>query len=498
MAAAHGYNGQRCQWFGPYSLAHVGGMRASRVPNRWRRRAVRVLALVVVFAVLATVAVASRWAWQDGRLNTTICGGDCGPTNVIAPEGLRVAGRGSAETSVAPQVSPIDPDAVVAAVKVLLTDSVLGPHVGFAAVAPAPGGQVSITDRGDGTVFTPASTTKLLTGLAALSAIDPQTRFLTTVVDTGDQIVLVGGGDPYLIGTRDKNSASVERGELAELAERTAAALSDAGRTSVTLGFDDTLFTGPAISKGWEDTYVPGNIVTPVNALWVDQGVVDGTRARDPAQSAATQFAELLDAAGIDVTGDIKRASAPDAADVVATVSSATIEQIVQAVIRTSDNQAAEVLLRQVGLASDRPGSFDGGIEATIATLQSKGIDTAGLTLFDGSGLSRRNLISPSTLVDVVREALATPRGAALVDDLPISGFTGTLANRFDATTRGLVRAKTGTLTGIHSLAGYALDADGRPVVFAVMADDTSTTDPFKVQDTLDDIAAAIATCSCG
>jgi D-alanyl-D-alanine carboxypeptidase/D-alanyl-D-alanine-endopeptidase (penicillin-binding protein 4) len=120
--------------------------------------------------------------------------------------------------------------------------------------------------------------------------------------------------------------------------------------------------------------------------------------------------------------------------------------------------------------------------------------------LGDGSGLSRGNRVSPVTLVQVLRKALGEPRTSGLMADLPVSGFTGTLVDRFAsmAAARGTVRAKTGTLTGIHSLAGYATDADGRPVLFALMSDRSDKDQPFQAQAALDRAAAAIATCSCG
>ncbi len=479
-----------------YSLAHVADARASRVPSWWRRSATRLLVSVVAVLVVVALAVGARWAWQDGQLNGVICGGDCGPDYVVAPDGLAVSAPALAATSPPSTVTPIDSDAVVSAVDVLLSDSLLGPSVGFAAAAPDPGAPISTA--GQTGVFTPASTTKLLTGYAALATIDPQTRFTTSVVMAGDGVVLIGGGDPYLTARRDKNSSRVERADLESLAEKTAAALQDAGRASVRLGFDDALFTGPSISPGWEDSYIPNNIVTPVSALWVDQGLKDGVRAQDPAQAAANRFAQLVRDAGVDVTGTVGRTAAPAGAAPLASVRSATVEQIVGALIRTSNNQTAEVMLRHVAIAGDRPGSFEEGASAVSAALEAADIDTTGLVLMDGSGLSRRNRISPTTLVDVVQASLSTPRGAAVVDDLPLSGFSGTLADRFDRAAHGLIRAKTGTLSGVHSLAGYALDADGRPVVFAVMSDDADPVKSLAAQASIDDIAAAIAACSCG
>lgn len=465
------------------------------MPDHGQRRGSRLLAPLVVLVIVVTLAVSGRWAWQDGRLNGVICDGDCGPSNVTAPAGLRSGGPGSMSTTPESSASPIDPDAVVSAVDALLTDALLGPHVGFAAASPVPDSAVSTVGEG---AFTPASTTKLLTGFGALATLDPQTRFATTVVDSGEGIVLVGGGDPYLTNRRDKRSSRVERADLQTLADRTVAALKAADRTSVWLGFDDSLFSGPAINPAWEDSYVPGNLVTPVSALWVDQGVTKGIRSRTPAASAADRFADLLRDADIDVTGDVVRTTAPTSAVPLAAVRSATVEQIVESLVRTSDNQAAEIMLRQTAVAAGRPATFEGGTQAVLEALRAADVDTTDLTLFDGSGLSRRNRISPTTLVDVVRASLATTRGAAVIDDLPVSGFSGTLATRFDRAARGLVRAKTGTLSGVHSLAGYAVDADGRPVVFAVMTDDADRVKSLAAQAAVDDVAAAIAVCSCG
>jgi len=235
--------------------------------------------------------------------------------------------------------------------------------------------------------------------------------------------------------------------------------------------------------------------------LWADQGVQDnGVRSTDPAATAAGRFAGLLEDRGISVNGKATAVEAADDAEVVSAVQSATVSQIVENLIRTSDNQAAEVMLRHVAIAAGKAGSFDGGIEAVESALRTAGVTIEGLRLYDGSGLSRADRISPVTLAQTVHAALATSRTSGLVPDLPVSGFTGTLVDRFAKLTSalGTVRAKTGTLTGVHSLAGYALDADGRPVIFAVMADDTDPTAPLEAQAALDRVAAAIAGCSCG
>ena len=473
-----------------YSLAHVpshGGTRVSKPRG----------AIVIPSVVLVLVVALSIFLWSRGDLNRLICDGDCGPANVVPPRTLTSDTVPAESKPARPSPGDVDPAKLTAAVTPALGASVLGPHVGFSAVSPSSGGELVSSGAGP---YVPASTTKVLTSFAALSLIDPQTRYSTRVVRSGDQIVLVGGGDPYLTVKGHKKDDPVVRADLTTLAGRTAAALKKSGTTSVSLGFDASLFTGPDASTGWESSYVSQNIVTPVSALWADQGVQNGMRAKDPAASAARTFAGLLKDRGITIRREPEQKNAPGNETPIAAVQSATVARIVDTLIRVSDNQAAEVMLRHLAIAAGKPATFDGGTDAVVDTLNAADIDTKGLTLRDGSGLSRRNRIAPLTLAQTVRVAASTPRTSGLVTDLPVSGFTGTLVDRFAKLTSslGMVRAKTGTLTGVHSLAGYALDAGGRPVVFAVMADDTSKVAPLEAQAALDKVAAAIASCECG
>jgi D-alanyl-D-alanine carboxypeptidase/D-alanyl-D-alanine-endopeptidase (penicillin-binding protein 4) len=475
---------------GLYSLAHVASQRGTRVSKPRG-------AVVIPTTVLIVVVALGVFLWSRGDLNGLICDGDCGPSNIVPPRSLTTDTLPGDAAAARPAPGDVDAAKLRSAVSSALGTPVLGPHVGFSAIAPSNGSELISSGEG---AYVPASTTKVLTSFATLSLIDPQTRFSTRVVASGDQIVLVGGGDPYLAVKLPKKPDRAIQADLTTLATRTAAALKKTGTTTVGLGFDATLFTGPDASPTWEPSYVAENIVTPVSALWADQGVQNGVRARDPAASTARTFAGLLQQRGITVTGEPVAARAPAGAAVVGAVRSATVAQIVEHLIRTSNNEAAEVMLRQLAIAAGRPATFEGGAEAVTETLEAADIDISRLVLRDGSGLSRRNRIAPLTLAQAVRVAASTPRTSGLVADLPVSGFTGTLVDRFARLTAslGTIRAKTGTLTGIHSLAGYALDADGRPVVFAVMADRTSKVAPLEAQAALDKVAAAIAACSCG
>jgi len=448
--------------------------------------------------VLSLVAFGT---YRIGQLNRFICDGPCSAQYVEPPEGL---GPTVDPTAVAPRLSTeshADPAKVDAAVRPLLAQPSLGSHVGFVALDPGTGKTLSTTGAG---LFTPASTAKVLTAFAALQTMDADTRFATKVVQSSTgELVLVGGGDPFLTVRKPRPGLYAHTANLTDLAKSTSAALGKSGTKSVSLDFDDSRFSGPAASHRWESSYVPGNIVTPVSALWADEGVGSGgTGSPNPGASAAATFAILLAKNGIDVKPSVTRSKAPADATELARVNSAPLGQILESVIQRSDNQAAEMILRQVAVAQGKSGTFADGTNAVKHLLEARGIETDGLELYDGSGLSRDNRASPLTLAQTMRAATNSPRTASLVSDLPVGGFNGSLADRFQTASSkdglGVVHAKTGTLTGIQSLVGFVSDADGRPIIFTVMADRTGAASPLAVNGALDNVAAALARCHCG
>lgn len=121
--------------------------------------------------------------------------------------------------------------------------------------------------------------------------------------------------------------------------------------------------------------------------------------------------------------------------------------------------------------------------------------------MFDGSGLSRQDRVSLDSLLAVLQAADRGEHGEGLLEDLPVAGFSGSLLDRFTGPGTGpglgLVRAKTGTLTGVHGLAGVTVDADGTVLGFAVLTDEVKLRDTLDAQATLDRVAAALAACRC-
>jgi D-alanyl-D-alanine carboxypeptidase/D-alanyl-D-alanine-endopeptidase (penicillin-binding protein 4) len=168
---------------------------------------------------------------------------------------------------------------------------------------------------------------------------------------------------------------------------------------------------------------------------------------------------------------------------VIASVSSPTIAELVERALTESDNDLAEALAHLAGGVVSHDASFVGGAAAVKATLAQLRVPTEGLVLADGSGLSRLDHASTVTVATTL--ATAAVDSPAVGDTvgtlwptttgLPIAGVSGTLAERYDAPAtrpgRGVVRAKTGTLSGVVSLAGVVRDAHGRVLVFSFVAD---------------------------
>lgn len=424
------------------------------------------------------------------------------PAAVPLPEGLSLPPL-TDPAEVAEALDPatageLSPTAVRRALQQRLGDDRLGRRVSVA-VAGASGAPAYET----GAALVPASTTKLLTSVAALETIEPGTTFRTTTVLRGDRLVVVGGGDPFLMRAPDEpGTASVPaRADITTLARLSAAELREQGVRRVRVGYDDRLFSGPAFNPRWPDTYV-GDVVAPITALWVDQGRPETGygRVTDPAAVAAQVFADALADEGVRVQG--APAAVRGRGEEVAAVESAPLDDVVDRLLQVSDNEATEVLLRHVGLATGGAGSFVDGVRGVETVLERLGVP-APRRLYDGSGLSRENLIAPETLVgllQVVLGAEADDPVRAVLGGLPVAGFSGSLTYRFDdapAAAVGSVRAKTGTLSGVSSLAGTAVSRDGVPMVFALMLDRVGEVDEAYAQAALDSAAAALAACRC-
>ena len=367
--------------------------------------------------------------------------------------------------------------------------------VGISAIAVVdPASGQTLVSRED-TPLIPASTMKVLTSLVAVDTVGAATTFTTQVVrPSSGRLVLVGGGDPLLT---DKKSKSVtKQASLQALAEQTVVALQADGVAKVTLGYDTSLFEGPVWHSSWKKTWKV--FTARVGALSINGGMVSQWQAHDdPAKVAAEAFAARLKEAGIKVSR-IALQDAPAGAAVVASVQSAPLAAIAGHVLEVSDNYGAEVLARHAALATGGTPSFQGGTATMTTWLKNHGLWAEGMKIDDASGLSRKSKVSVSVLADALALALVTPRWAAVPRGLPVAGVNGTLKTRFndpaEKAGRKVVHAKTGTLQGVASLAGYVTTSDGAVLTFAAIANDAGRDSAYNW---LDRTATAIAKCGC-
>ncbi|WP_435770442.1 D-alanyl-D-alanine carboxypeptidase/D-alanyl-D-alanine endopeptidase [Nocardioides sp. SYSU DS0651] len=475
------------------------------------------LAALLVVALVAAGGLAWRTGWAGDAWDRLRGHGEpsADPAAIAPPPELDLPGvvRPRRLARAADGSGPLDRAALDRALAPL-QDPDLGRHV-IAAVGPLDGDGVAWRAAEGARVAVPASTTKIVTSAAALFLLGPDRRFeTTTVLDTTGatpRLVLVGGGDPYLAREPDDRGRpsgptfQPDRADVRTLARRTARALKAEGVRRVELAYDDTLFTGPQVHPTWEPDYIPDDVVSPISSLWVDQGREADSfdRVADPAATAAAEFGRALQRYGVEVAGEPVRGTAPPSAAPVGKVRGPDVAAIVQRVLEASDNEAAEVLLRHVGLADQGSGSFDAGQAAVERVLTANGIDVAGTVLYDGSGLSRASRIAPSVLLDVLRLAASEehPDLRPVLTGLPVAAFTGSLSERMDrapAAGRGRVRAKTGTLTGVTSLAGIAVDLDGNLMVFALLADRVRKPKEGLARIAMDNAAAGLGACRCG
>ncbi|CCK28441.1 D-alanyl-D-alanine carboxypeptidase/D-alanyl-D-alanine-endopeptidase [Streptomyces davaonensis JCM 4913] len=349
---------------------------------------------------------------------------------------------------------------------------------------------------GSGTALTPASTTKIATAAAALNALGPDHRLTTRTALEPDtkELVLVGGGDPTLTARKDTEGLA----SLRTLAEDTAAALKKDGVREVTLSYDTTLYAGEELHPiGVNDN------LARVSALMADEARTDDStsgpvpRVAEPAAEAARTFADLIEDHGITTTSP-GPSKATARAETLAEVSSPPLAALVERMLTNSDNDIAEALARHTALATGERPDLTGAGRAIRAELGKLGLPVKGTEFKDGSGLNRDNRLTADLLTALLAQSgdPAHPELRPILTGLPVAGFTGTLTSRYADGAAGVVRAKTGTLTGVNALAGTVVDQDGHLLAFAFLA--TDTTNAAEAQSALDKAATALAGCGCG
>lgn len=352
----------------------------------------------------------------------------------------------------------------------------------------------------------PASTQKVLTGAAVLTKVDPNTRFVTKVVQgtqAGD-VVFVGGGDVTL-SARAANVTTVYDGAptVADLAAQVLASRYQVKRILL----DNSYWSGPDLADGWDPNDIPGGFITHMQPLMVDgdrkdPSKEDSPRTGTPAITAGKALARALGDAGIPVANG----TAPKTAKVLGTVSSQPMPVLLSQAMLNSDNVLAEALARQVAISLGGAPSFTGASQAIVIALGDLKLDTIGVTLADGSGLSHLDMAPTALLGSVLGLAVSgkVPALRGLLSGLPVAGVSGTLSKaegRFQSAQAkpgvGWVRAKTGSVDFTYALAGYVPDVDGRLLVFALNSNGVFSSGPNQSRPAQDAFAATLRTCGC-
>lgn len=360
----------------------------------------------------------------------------------------------------------------------------------------------------------PASNQKLVTAYAALNLFGPDYRFRTTLatdsrvtngVVEGD-VWLIGGGDPGL-ATEAYAASFLHQPQTFTDANTLASNLKAAGVTRIrgALIGDGTRYDDKLYVDGWPSRFTTGrgeNPSGPLSGLNMDDGFItyppagqefggSGTRTASatPPLTAAQRFNELLRVNGISVDGGIKQGKAPTATTPLASIDSPPLSQIVQHMLRESDNTAAELLVKEIGLSKAGKGTTADGIAAINQILGQQQLALPGVTVVDGSGLGDGNRVTCTFLARLL--AFAGHDGV-IGQGLSVAGTSGTLTDRFVGTPGvGKVTAKTGTLSGVAALSGWADARPGTRVVFSIVSNGADE-ETLKVVE--DQMANAILT----
>lgn len=197
---------------------------------------------------------------------------------------------------------------------------------------------------------------------------------------------------------------------------------------------------------------------------------------QNPALFAATHLKLALESKGIAVAGTVTDRSAFQAQPLypflrlLARYTSPPLAEIIKHVNKPSQNLYAELLFLTLGSRFGGQASAERASQVVSETLSRMGVDPQAALLYDGSGLSRLNLVKPSAVIELLSYMYRHEYFRYFLDSLPVAGVDGTLRSRMrDTGAQGVVRAKTGTLAHVRNLAGYVEGRTGNMIAFAIM-----------------------------
>ncbi|WP_026731311.1 D-alanyl-D-alanine carboxypeptidase/D-alanyl-D-alanine endopeptidase [Fischerella sp. PCC 9605] len=399
--------------------------------------------------------------------------------------------------------------------------------------------------------FTPASNTKLLTTAAALQQLGANYRIRTSVYSNGDGVLrVVGRGDPSLTDAqlialakqlKQKGITKIKQlivddsyiqGDIVNPSWQWEDLLSGDGTPVNSLMVNQNTFSF-IIS--------PQTLGKPLKLIWLNKDekkqwqVINQSVTVAKNQPAAIKVTRDLKGAILRIQGELPETSQPQFITIpvvapaeyflqrlrsalatekitvkktsvaasgskneteLTAVLSPSLSELVMEANQNSNNFYTEALLRALAIkkpATKNQSTADAGLEVLQTTLTQLGVDSKSYLLFDGSGLSRKNLISPEALVETLQAMAKSPQASVFRASLPVAGVSGSLKSRFQGTpAAGIVQAKTGTLRGVVTLSGYVNTPSYSPVVFSIMVNQTEQP-ASVVRQAIDEIVVILA-----
>ncbi|HLY01293.1 MAG TPA: D-alanyl-D-alanine carboxypeptidase/D-alanyl-D-alanine-endopeptidase [Candidatus Cybelea sp.] len=411
---------------------------------------------VFAFVLIVTLATLAAWLWNDGRGGALGHGVAATSPTTSLPKSTQ-----------APRWTDSQRLALGAALQGAFAPALNGAESWSLAVVD-PGGQTIYDDRA-GDAVAPASVQKLIVAASALDALGPNYRYHTIFAaaePAGDGVLegnlwLAGSGDPSLQSSDLRNGIAV---------------LSRSGlrRIDGSVVVDATAISGPAYNPHWGPDDAGQDYAAPTSAISLDGDTVESaddgqpvwTPMQDVERYVADQTERMFRARGILVSTSPGLGAAPLGTVVLWNHKSAPLRDLEAHMLYVSDNHYAEQLLRTVGEEVTGESNDDGGVDAERLFLARLGVPSPHLTLVDGSGLSRNNRVAAITVA-----RLLVAEEPSLYGLLPRGGRDGTIADYDFTTALGRVRAKSGHLSNVSSLAGYASTLHHGRVAFAFLID---------------------------
>jgi D-alanyl-D-alanine carboxypeptidase/D-alanyl-D-alanine-endopeptidase (penicillin-binding protein 4) len=358
----------------------------------------------------------------------------------------------------------------------------------------------TLYSRNAGKLFMPASNQKLLTSSVALHQLGPNYRFRTVIGKRGELKDGVLNGDLIVVGNGDPTISDRMRGSAMKAMQAIADSIAARGvrQISGSIRPGGNAFPDGIYGYGWEIDDATSS-ATPIDELLFNEGqvryirhtprgdTIDYIGTDNPTRAYLAALDTALRARGITsarVTDSI--ASLDQPLDTLYAFYSPPLREILPPFLKPSQNQIGEILLKTLARERTGVGIADSGVAVVTRQLREWGVDSTGVLIYDGSGMSRHDLVTPETILKILVAMQRDTAFQVFYDALPIAGVDGTIRTRMVNTpAANNMHAKTGSLEFVRSLSGYITDADNDRLIFAFLSNHfiVPTSQIARVQD---------------